>query len=120
MAASLPVFKLCSGCNSVKSRFPLCNRRFTRHGVVTYLKTRCTDCVNRAQVERRRLRKLFALPPPGAPCGCCERVPPVLVLDHDHETGNFRGWICRECNSGLGFFGDDLEGLRRAYEYLGG
>jgi hypothetical protein len=115
-----PLFKVCSRCNVLKSHFEQSKRTATRHGVRTIFKTSCTDCTNHARVDRRRLHKIFTAPPPGAPCECCERVPQTLFLDHDHDTGNFRGWICRECNSGLGFFGDDLEGLRRAYEYLGG
>jgi hypothetical protein len=41
-----------------------------------------------------------------------------VVLDHDRVTGKFRGWLCQECNSGLGKLGDDIAGLRRAIAYL--
>jgi hypothetical protein len=30
-------------------------------------------------------------------------------LDHCHETGKYRGTLCRECNTGLGKLGDDLD-----------
>lgn len=39
-------------------------------------------------------------------------------LDHDHATGQFRGWLCFECNIGLGMFRDNPAVLRRAAEYL--
>ena len=41
-----------------------------------------------------------------------------FVLDHDHETGKFRGWICNPCNMGLSRFGDDPETLEKAKQYL--
>ena len=39
---------------------------------------------------------------------------PVWVIDHDHDTGEFRGWLCNNCNTGLGAMGDTIEGLERA------
>lgn len=41
-----------------------------------------------------------------------------LVLDHCHESGNFRGLICGHCNTGLGMFEDKPEVLRAAADYL--
>jgi hypothetical protein len=111
MVEVAPRLKFCPGCSSVKSHFALSSRKATRHGVVTYLKTRCTDCTNRERKDTRRLNRIFSPPPPGSPCECCARVRPLL-LDHDHQTSQFRGWLCRECNSGLGFLGDNLEGDR--------
>lgn len=41
-----------------------------------------------------------------------------LGLDHDHNTGNFRGWLCGPCNRSLGVLGDSEAGLQRASAYL--
>lgn len=41
-----------------------------------------------------------------------------LHIDHDHETGLFRGILCSRCNNGLGFFDDNIEGLEKALAYL--
>jgi hypothetical protein len=50
-------------------------------------------------------------------CAICTRVR-KLVLDHDHTTGAFRGYICRDCNMAMGKLGDSIDGLRRALAYL--
>lgn len=41
-----------------------------------------------------------------------------IVLDHDHETGMPREWICDSCNTGLGRFNDDVRLLENAISYL--
>ena len=57
-------------------------------------------------------------------CECCH-APATdfkkgLALDHNHTTGEFRGWLCTNCNTGIGKLGDNLQGLERAMEYLNG
>ena len=42
----------------------------------------------------------------------------ALNLDHDHETGKFRGWLCSRCNRGLGLLGDSRKAILRAARYL--
>ena len=39
-------------------------------------------------------------------------------IDHDHQTGEFRGVLCNTCNPALGLFKDDVELLKRAIKYL--
>ena len=41
-------------------------------------------------------------------------------LDHCHETGEFRGFLCTNCNTGLGKFTDDPDILLNAIAYLQG
>lgn len=52
-------------------------------------------------------------------CGCPEiECTGRFHMDHDHETGEFRGWLCARCNKALGFFGDSEELLVDALHYL--
>ncbi len=40
------------------------------------------------------------------------------VLDHCHDTETFRGWICGNCNTGLGALKDDIVRVSNALKYL--
>jgi hypothetical protein len=52
-------------------------------------------------------------------CECCSReAVGSLHLDHCHESGTFRGWLCRACNSAIGMLGDNITGLMMAVTYL--
>jgi len=39
-------------------------------------------------------------------------------LDHCHRTNKVRGVLCVRCNTGLGFFDDNIETLQKAIKYL--
>jgi hypothetical protein len=54
----------------------------------------------------------------GGRCAICENDEKDLVIDHDHKTGKVRGLLCRQCNSGLGMFGDSMDILKAAILYL--
>jgi len=41
-----------------------------------------------------------------------------LALDHDHVTNRPRGFLCRRCNQGLGFFRDDITIMAKAISYI--
>jgi len=47
-----------------------------------------------------------------------ENLSETLSIDHCHKTGEFRGFLCRDCNRGLGCFNDEPGFLRAAAEYL--
>ena len=62
-------------------------------------------------------------PPEGTPCDCCGKPMThkgkyAMHFDHDHITEEFRGWLCKQCNVGIGQLGDSIEGVIRALEYL--
>ena len=39
-------------------------------------------------------------------------------VDHCHKTGRVRGILCRNCNSALGYFCDDINVIQRAVRYM--
>lgn len=41
-----------------------------------------------------------------------------MCFDHDATTHEFRGWICQQCNTGLGKLGDNIESITRVLHYL--
>lgn len=41
-----------------------------------------------------------------------------LHVDHDHDTGEIRDLLCHHCNTSLGGFGEDVELMKKAIDYL--
>ena len=42
----------------------------------------------------------------------------ATCLDHDHETGKFRGWLCSPCNRSIGLLGDTREAIQQTLLYF--
>jgi len=52
-------------------------------------------------------------------CGVDEReLKRKLCVDHDHKTGEFRGWLCNRCNTALGLLGDSEKHIWDLLEYI--
>ena len=82
------------------------------------LDRRCKTCFKKDSRLRLQLRKEYAHLR-GSVCDCCNKPhTKSLVVDHDHNTLEFRGWLCEDCNLGIGNLGDDLDGLFKALSYL--
>lgn len=90
-------------------------------------KSRAKWVAKNPEREAQRLReknwRTYGASPPTRPapdvCECCGKMgSKALSLDHCHETGAFRGWLCEKCNLGLGLLGDAVASVERALEYL--
>lgn len=53
-------------------------------------------------------------------CAICKTKIELIdsAIDHNHNTGEFRGVLCKQCNRALGMFKDSSIILRSAIEYL--
>ena len=79
--------------------------------------TKCKECNNKIKKDFNKLKKLYNKPIHKY-CYCCDKYDENLILDHDHKTKKFRGWLCKSCNVGIGYLGDNLEGIMKALQYL--
>ena len=76
--------------------------------------------------RRRQWWRAQGIPEPTRPepatCECCGKPQTArlrgLSADHCHESKRFRGWLCNNCNGGIGMLGDSIEGVQRALDYL--
>lgn len=72
-------------------------------------KTRTPEQVEQERARRRRSMRVKKGTADASgemrhgPCDICHRVL-KLNFDHDHSTGEFRGWLCTRCNTGLGHY----------------
>lgn len=51
-------------------------------------------------------------------CEVCGNSKYVICYDHDHKTGEHRGWLCNNCNLALGLVRDNPKILRKLAVYL--
>ncbi len=62
----------------------------------------------------------------GGTCAICPQVfdheaktgPAVICVDHNHDTNQVRGLLCRGCNVAVGFMEKDTSRAIRAVDYL--
>jgi hypothetical protein len=129
--------KQCGDCEALKPLDAFHANRRRDDGRQTI----CAECMSirnkawrRANPERqkalarrrwvKRLARQFEMTPSqindalGAGCAICGSMTRRLCIDHDHETGEFRGALCHRCNSAIGFLDDDPALLRKATTYL--
>ena len=93
------------------------------------IKRKCRTCARDQASTVARLRKENPYPDEDYCCPICNRHMneiakhgqqklQVWVLDHCHDTETFRGWVCFNCNTGLGGFKDNLTITENAVNYL--
>ena len=79
----------------------------------------CRQCKAQQKAVLYRLRCKHIVPALGAACEICGIESERLCLDHDHNTQKLRGFLCANCNKGIGMLREDPRILAQAIEYLG-
>jgi len=76
----------------------------------------CKECEKKDREGVAQAKK--NAPPKPDICQCCKKPTTKFHMDHDHDTNKFRGWLCLNCNQGIGKLGDNLEGVMNAVRYF--
>lgn len=80
-------------------------------------RNRCKDCAKKNNKICKDLR-LKNRPPSSGFCSLCKNYTEKFVLDHCHKTESFRGFLCKDCNAGIGLLRDNPWILLRSFFYL--
>lgn len=93
----------------------------------------CSTCKSKLTKQTQLAKKLAGPVPDNHVCPICDRNEEQLkgdhngwqgkspwVLDHDHDTGAFREYICQHCNIAIGSngFNESKMALKNAIKYL--
>ena len=115
--------KTCSKC-----KLELSDLDFSPSSGGKYLRPECKSCAKKLAKRREELKNQFGYPDSNYICPICLKTEKELkgtggnasiwVVDHNHDTDDFRGHLCHNCNRGLGVFQDSIERLERAIKYL--
>ncbi len=133
-------YRICTDCGTKKLITEFAHRGYNKNGHKAY-KHQCKTCRSHHEKIVYRLKKKHPLPE-NHRCDCCgvtekefeEKTKrsikdygqyttrgyekkKIWCLDHDHKTGQFRGWVCFHCNNRLGQGGDDNSILLKTIEY---
>ena len=105
--------KYCPKCDQVLPRESFSKATYSTDGLQPW----CKNCYKDYQKGIRECRK--TAPPVPENCQCCgATLGDKPHMDHDHETGEFRGWLCNKCNVGLGGMNDSISGLFKGLKYI--
>ena len=105
------VTKICKICGEEKFI-----TEFHKNG--SWTRPECAECNKEQQRIYNKLKKNYPTPELGTPCDCCGRTDEKLNWDHCHSCQRHRGWLCSNCNTGIGKLGDNLKGVQQALDYL--
>lgn len=71
---------------------------------------------SRYRITKEEFEKMFS--EQEGKCVICLKEMITPHIDHNHETGQVRGLLCKSCNSSLGLMKDSITLLENAIKYL--
>ena len=86
-----------------------------------FYRTACRECERNKSRETEYIKTHTANISKSNTCECCNKAIPEsdrVNFDHCPDSLTFRGWLCTNCNTGIGKLGDSIEGLEKALSYL--
>ena len=133
----IPKTKKCIKCGEYKTLNNFGYRSYGRRGNKTEQRNDCSSCIKKQVKITKVLKNQYPHPiDSNYICPICKRTEKeikfkgsfhedqgkktVWRLDHDHDTKEFRGWICDYCNNGLSRFNENITTLKNAIKYLEG
>lgn len=113
--------KKCSQCSQTKPIEEFIRNSRTKDGRKSYCKScsRGYDLRRRYNIDLNVVEKLFT--EQNGKCAICKNNFPnkkAMHMDHNHETGEIRQLLCRDCNALIGLAKEDITILTSAIEYL--
>ncbi len=120
-------YKVCNVCHILKKDYEDFEINQTDAQGRKTTRPSCRDCrvgidgVKLLSSEKKRMN--LVKPQKFFVCPICEKgsIPDVtanVVIDHNHDNGKARDWLCDSCNTGLGRFKDNISLLEKAIRYL--
>ena len=111
--------KTCRRCGETKllTEFEI-NRKFASGTIAR--RAYCIECGKKQKPIKHSVRKQY-IRPDKLECPLCKVVVSGnrnIVLDHNHDTGHVRGWICDNCNTGMGRAMDSIDIMERWIEWI--
>jgi hypothetical protein len=120
--------KQCIKCNTHKPLTSFNSRTRNKKGEKTELRNDCNDCNRKQSRIVKNLKRNYPYPDKYYQCPICTRnetsilskskYKTAFVLEHDHSSGVYRGYVCQDCNTAIARLHDDIESAKRLVEYL--
>ena len=122
--------KQCSRCSEIKIETEFAKNQYGKNNRIVR-RAYCKDCGKKSTPIAKKSKDAYERENPRPilgdefKCPICERNRVItnknqVCLDHDHNTGKIRGYICGDCNASIGRLGDSVPILKRAIKWLKG